>query len=317
MDRTSQVVSMAGAAFVVASLAILPAAAAEYPMKSITIVAGSGPGGATDTFARIIARQMEKEWKQNVIVVNKPGAGGALAAGQVKSDVPDGHTLVTSHSGTFSTTWQSMNNPTYGVDDFTYINSMTSASCAWVTRADSPYKTLKDVWAAAKSGKSVSFGGLTAENKKYAAYVARKEGVEIKAISLKSVPEVLQAVLGGHVDFGFSGGTHAQYVKKGDLRVLAAIGGSRVSDSPDVPTLKEMGYGVTDCAVFMIAGPKGIPADIVNKIADVVSKAMQTDEAKKFLESRDSEAMTVGPVELEKIIKEDAAAYGAVKDVPN
>lgn len=317
MSRISRLILTAGVALAAGFSTLPPATAAEFPTKQINLVAAGGPGGAVDTLARIVARTMEKDWGQNVVVVNKPGAGGALGAGQVKNDASDGHTLVVGHTGTFSTTWQSMDKATYGVDDFTYINTLTTADCAWVTRGDSPYKTLKDVWAAAKSGKTISYGALTPESKKFASYIAGKEGAQIKAITLKSVPEILQAVLGGHVDFGFSGGGHGQYVKKGDLRVLAAVGGARVSDSPDVPTLKEMGYNISDCAVFMIAGPKGIPADIVKKLADIVSKAMNSEEAKKFLESRNSAAMTVGPDGLEKIVKEEAAAYVIVKDMPN
>jgi tripartite-type tricarboxylate transporter receptor subunit TctC len=195
------------------------------------------------------------------------------------------------------------------------VNSLASSACAWVARADSPFTTLKDIWAAAKSGKSISFGAYSTDNKMYVDYIARREGVQIKGVTFKSVPEVLQAVLGGHVDFGFSGGSHAQYVQKGTLRVLAATGDSRTGDSPDVPTLKEMGYGVTNCAIFAIGGPKGIPADIVNKLADAIAKAMHTEEAAKFLEARDNIALNDGPSGLTHRMKEDAAAFADIKKV--
>ena len=286
--------------------------AADFPAKPITIIAASGPGGAVDLLSRIVGRYMEQAWGQTVVILNKAGGAGGIGATQAKSAAPDGYTLVTSNHGTWSNAWQQMEKPTFTVDDFTYINSMMGGGCAWVTRADGPYKTLKDMIGAAKSGKQVSFGAFSPENKLYVDYLAKREGIQIRSITFKSVPEVLQAVLGGHVDFGFSGGSHAQYVKKGMMRVLAATDVKRAPDSPDTPTLKEMGYGVSNCASFIIAGPKGLPKDITQKIADAVAKAMQTDEAKKFLDSRETTALLLGPDELSKLVHEDAAAYASV-----
>jgi tripartite-type tricarboxylate transporter receptor subunit TctC len=313
MQKMSRLTLWAAEVLAIVLVLSLPAVAADFPTKPITIVTGSGAGGAIDILSRILARHLEKEWGQSVIVNNKPGAGGMTAATLVKKEAPDGYTLLANNSSVFTTTWQLAEEQTYSVDDFTYVNSLTGSASAWVTRAEGPYKTLKDVWAAARSGKAVSFGSFAIDNKMLAEYVAKKEGVAIKTITLKSVPEILQAVLGGHVDFGISGGTHAQYVKKGVMRVLAVTGDSRVGDSPDVPTLKEMGYGVGDSVIFLVAGPKGMPADIVKKFADAIDKAMHTEEAIKYHESRESAALTIGSAALEQRIKEAAAEFAAVK----
>ena len=303
-----------GTAVVCASTAIgaQPALAQAYPTKEITIIAASAPSGAIDIFSRLTAKYMESAWGKPVIVKNVAGAGGAIGAAQAKNEKGDGYTFVTSNAGTFSTSWQQQANPTYKADDFVYIDTFSGAGCAWVAKGDGPYKTLKDIFAAAKSGKSVSFGAFSNENKLYLDYVAKKEGVQIKSVTMKSVPEVLQAVMGGHVDFGFSGGSHAQYVKKGMLRVVAATDNKRAPDSPDVPTLKEMGYGVSNCSVFMMAAPKGVPADIVKKVSDAVAAAMKTEESKKYLASRESEAVHLGPAGLTKYVMDDASGFATV-----
>jgi tripartite-type tricarboxylate transporter receptor subunit TctC len=103
-----------------------------------------------------------------------------------------------------------------------------------------------------------------------------------------------------------------QYVKKGLLRVVASTDVNRVPDSPDVPTLKEMGYGVSNCSVFMIAAPKGLPNEIIQKVSDAVVAAMKSAEAKKFLESREAEAIHLGPAGLTKYVKDEAAEFSTV-----
>lgn len=306
--------ALLGAVAALVAAHVTPASAQSYPTKEITIIAASAPSGAIDIFSRLLAKQMETAWGKPVVVKNVAGAGGAVGAAQAKSVPADGHTLVTSNAGTFSTAWQQMDQPTYKADDFVYVNTFSGAGCAWVTRGDGPYKTLKDLIAAAKSGKSVSFGAFSSENKLYLDYVAKKEGVQFKSVTLKSVPEVLQSVMGGHVDFGFSGGTHVQYVKKGLLRVVASTDADRVPDSPDVPTLKEMGYGITNCSVFMLAAPKGTPKDVVQKISDQMVAAMQSPEGQKYLESRESRAIHLGPDGLTKYVMNEAAGFKTVTD---
>jgi tripartite-type tricarboxylate transporter receptor subunit TctC len=293
---------------------IAPASAQSYPTKEITIVAASAPSGAIDIFSRLLAKQMESAWGKPVVVKNVAGAGGAVGAVQAKSAAPDGYTLVTSNAGTFSVSWQQMEQPTYTADDFVYVNTFSGAGCAWVAKGDGPYKTLKDLIAAAKSGKSVSFGAFSNENKLYVDYVAKKEGVQFKSVTMKSVPEVLQSVMGGHVDFGFSGGTHVQYVRKGLLRVVASTDTARVPDSPEVPTLKEMGYGISNCSVFMLAAPKGTPKDVVQKISEQMVAAMKTEEGQKYLESRESAAIHLGPDGLTKYVMDEAAGFKTVTD---
>ena len=315
ISRLSRLTFRAVTVFAIISACSLPAAGTDFPSKQITLVVATGPGGVADSLARIVARYMEGEWGKNVIVLNKPGAGGALGLAAVKNEVPDGHTLVVANGGAFASQWQIMESPTYKVDDFTYVNSLASSACAWVTSAQSPYITLKDVWTAAKSGKSVSFGAYSIETKMYMDYVARKEGAEITGVIFSSVPEALQAVLGRHVDFGFSGGSHAQNVKDGTMRVLAATGDARTGDSPDVLTLKEMGYGVSNCAIHAMAGPKGIPEDVVNKLANGIGKAMQTEAALKFLKGQNDLGLNDGPAGLADRMKTEAAAFAEIKNV--
>ena len=312
MDIQSAVVlksTMALGAIVFTAIMPVPVQAAEYPTKPITIIAASPPGGAVDLFSRIIGRHMEKEWGQAVVVLNKSGGGGGIGIAQLKTEAPDGYTFGVSNSDTWSKNWQHMEKPNYTVDDFAYVSSFAGGGCAWVTRAESPYKTWKDIIAAAKSGKSLSFGAFSTDNKLTLNHVGRRDGIKFKTVTYKGISEILPAVLGGHVDFGFSGGSHAQYVKKGTLRVLVATDEKRAPDSPDVPTLREMGYGVSNCAFFMIAAPKGTPGDIVDKVEAAIARGMKTEEMKKYLDSRETTAMVLKPAELARRLKQDAQEY--------
>ena len=256
-----------------------PAPAADYPSKSITMIAGSGAGGAVDTLARIFARHMEKDWGQQVVVHNKAGAGGSIGAQQIKSEPPDGHAIMVINSAALATSWQIIDPAPYTVDDFTYISTVAGATCGWVVKGDSPYKTWKDIVSAAKAGKSVSFGAYSPDNRLVLSYVAKQEGINFKIVNFKSTTEIITAVLGGHVDFGFTGGNHVQHVKKGTMRAVAAVDDKRLPDSPDVPTLQELGYDVNECAFFVVAGPKGMPDPVVTKIADLVARISNSDES--------------------------------------
>src|SRR3972149_4121312 len=117
ISRSTMFASLTVAAL--AGVAAAPALAQTYPTKEVTILAGSAPGGAIETFSRLVGKYMEQAWGKPVIVVNRAGAGGAGAAAQAKSATPDGYTLVTSNGGTWTNAWQQMEKPTYGVDDFT------------------------------------------------------------------------------------------------------------------------------------------------------------------------------------------------------
>jgi tripartite-type tricarboxylate transporter receptor subunit TctC len=291
------------------AVASAPAASADYPTKQVTVFIGSGPGGATDHLARVIARHIEKDWGQPAVAINKPGAAGIVAATQLKSEAPDGHTIMVSNSNAMSISWQSLANPPYTVDDFTYISSLATPVCGWVARSSGAYKSWKDIVTAAKAGKSISFGAYSPDNRLMLDYVAKQENISFKVVNFKSTTEVMTAVLGGHVDFGFTGGNHVQHVKKGTMIAIAATDVQRLPDSPNVPTLRELGYDVGNCAFFMVAGPKGMPADVTQKLGDFIAKIVKTDEVEKYIEAREQHTLVLGPAEVTKRMKQDAEDY--------
>jgi tripartite-type tricarboxylate transporter receptor subunit TctC len=286
-----------------------PAAGADYPAKQVTIFIGSGPGGATDHLARVIARHIEKDWRQAAVPINKAGAAGIVAATQLKAEAPDGHTILVANSNAMSISWQAIANPPYTVDDFTYITSLATPICGWVARSDGPYKSWKDIVAAGKAGKSPSFGAYSPDNRLMLDYVAKQENMSFKVINFKSTTEVMTAVLGGHVDFGFTGGNHVQHVKKGTMVAIASTDEQRLPDSPNVPTLRELGYDVGGCAFFVVAGPKGMPAAITQKLADFITNIVKTDEVTKYIEAREQQTLLLGPEDVTRRMKQDAETY--------
>ena len=114
-------------------------------------------------------------------------------------------------------------------------------------------------------------------------YISKKEGFPIKSVPFKGGAETLTAVMGGHTDFGFSGGLHIKYTKSGKLNTLAAFSGSGLAAEPQVPSLTKLGYDIDSGGAITLCLPKGTPDDIVMKLENAVSQAVQSEEYKSLM----------------------------------
>jgi putative tricarboxylic transport membrane protein len=263
------------------------AVAADYPTKPITMYIGFRPGGAVDTTGRLIADKISKILGQPVVAVTKAGGGGTVMASQLINATPDGYTIGMGASAAYTLAPQINKNIKYKIDDFTHLATLTYPSDAIVVKADSPYKTLKElIDAHKKSGQPISFASQVSASRLMTDAIAAKTGVKFKVIPVKGGAVGIQEVLGGHIDCTWSGSGWTEQVRAGKLRALATMSAERMKDYPNIPTLLELGYGFTFTDTFMLSAPKGVPADIVAKLSAALKQAISDPSVQKILHDK-------------------------------
>ncbi|MYJ71720.1 MAG: tripartite tricarboxylate transporter substrate binding protein [Rhodospirillaceae bacterium] len=255
---------------IVASGLAVPAVAADYPSKPVTLVIPYRAGGSTETMGRVFSKALGKELGTRVIVRTRPGAGGAVGATEVAKKKADGYNLL--FAAAVSLLWPPLRQKVeFDLDSFTYIGQITNYQQALVARQDAPYNTLKELIAHAKK-KRLNYADQGAMTRAFVEYIASKEGVKWTGIPTKGGGEMVPFLLGGKVDFAWSGGIHNRFA--GKMKVLLSFNATRLVASPDIPSIGEQ-YGVAMPSQAVIVGPKGLDAALVAKIEGAIAKAVK------------------------------------------
>ena len=287
MTRHFSKILMVSVAAVAVTLAGGLATAAGFPEKPITMLIGFNPGGAVDTTGRIVADKLSKILGQPVVAVTKAGGGGTIMASQLINADPDGYTIGMGASAAYTLTPLINKNIKYKIGDFTHLATLTYPSDAIVVKADSPYKSLKDMIEAHKKDKKpISFASQVSASRLMVMTISDKTGVEFKVIPVKGGAIGIQEVLGGHIDTTWSGSGWTEQVRAGKMRALATMAPDRMKDFPDVPTLDELGYNFHFVDTFMLSAPKGVPADVVAKLQGALKQIMSDPEVQETLHSK-------------------------------
>jgi len=269
-------------AFAVLAMVAAPGSAQDYPAQPITVIVGFGPGGATDTLARIVAKYSDKYLGQPMVINNMPGANTEISLVALKKAAPDGYTLCTINIP-HALSNILMRETQYEMDDFKYLaNFVVDPGLIGVRADDDRFKTLDDLikYAKANPGKTTwATSGIGSDDHIAANMFEVATGVKVRVVPYKSDAEILAAVLGGHVDVGgFNVGNAAEQVLAGKIRALGVMAEKRYPDLPDVPTLKEQGYDVISDSSRGIVAPKGIPDEVAQKLGDAFRKISQDPE---------------------------------------
>jgi tripartite-type tricarboxylate transporter receptor subunit TctC len=277
-------------AVLAAALALAAIGAHAFPTKTIRLIVGASAGGTTDTLAREIAEDMTRTLGQTVIVENKPGAGGNIAAMEVARAPADGHTLLvafTSHTMNASLFRKLPYDP---VKDFTPVALLAKVSSVLVTRADAPYRDVRDVLAKGKAASApltfaIGGTGSSLHMDTYGFEVA--SGLPVTQVPFKGTSPALADVVAGHVDLMFAPVNGARpLVQGGKLRALAVAGNKRVAAFPDAPPITEaLPRYVPNNGWFGVLGPAGMPADVTRTLNAAVNKAMQQPKVLGRLEA--------------------------------
>jgi tripartite-type tricarboxylate transporter receptor subunit TctC len=287
--------------------AVRGASGADYPSKPINLYIGSTPAGSTDVLGRVLAKTLQQALGQPVIVANRTGAGGGVMATRLLHSPADGYTLGMAISQAYSGNPVIMPAATkYTVGDFTHLASVSKGQCALVTSAEKPYRTLADLVEAARRGPAPVYASQSPLTRVVADFIAKVAGVKFKVITVQGGGEMMQAILGGHADFGFSGGPHVDFVKAGRMRVLASAEGARLATSPEVPTLREQGYDVTSCSLFVVSAPPNLPAEVKDTLTRGLKSAIEAPDMRALIRSLRYPEYYLGPDELTQALQAEA-----------
>jgi tripartite-type tricarboxylate transporter receptor subunit TctC len=269
---------LALAAATTAALAPIGSALAQaYPNRPITMIVPWPAGGSTDRHLRTLAEIASKHLGQTIVVENKPGAGGTLGPGQMALTAkPDGYTIAQFPMGMLriphmqKTQW----NP---LTDFSFIIGVSGYTFGFTVKADSPYKTFNDyIEAARKNPGKVDYGstGIGTSPHLLMEELAANAKVNLVHVPFKGNADLQQALLGGHVQAQSDATGWDKFVDGGQMRLLVTFGDKRTKRWPDVPTAKDLGYGVVSSSPYGLVGPKGMDPAIVKTLHDAFKKAM-------------------------------------------
>jgi tripartite-type tricarboxylate transporter receptor subunit TctC len=290
MLRTLTVV---GTLWAILAQGVMPAVAQGYPTKPIKVVAGSAPGGGTDVLARITAEFLSKRLRQAVVVENRPGAAGSIAAQYVATSAPDGYTVYFA-STEFASLPAVRKDLSYRFDNFTYLLKVFSSQPMMLARATLPVSSLRELaeYMKANPGKlrygSTGVGGVVHLSM---AGIEGAVGAKGAHVPYTGSAPIFTDMLGGFVDVTQSSPPFAE-----GLKVLGSVGSKRNASYPELPTLAEAGIskGTWDLW-FGIVAPANLPAPIAELLTKEIEAVMEDPEAiAKFAEVRNKPDVVLG-----------------------
>jgi tripartite-type tricarboxylate transporter receptor subunit TctC len=295
--------------------------AQAYPDKPIQYVIPFAPGGESDVAARLQAQVFSAKYKQEMIVVNKPGAGGALAWSWINNQPGDGYTIVGVNLPHI--VLQPLEpNTQFKTEDMVPVYFFHYTPDAIIVAADSPFKTFADLVAAARAKpEAVSFAGSGTNSANHIAQVRldREQKIKTTYVPFKGTGDLVSSVLGGHVSAAMSYSTLA-IQQKGKMRMLAVATEKRLAQFPDVPTFKELGMNWVDGAYRGVGVPKATPPALRKQVSDVMDAINKDPELRRKMveggfEVTDIalEAIPAFMAERSKDYLESARALGLVK----
>jgi tripartite-type tricarboxylate transporter receptor subunit TctC len=323
MRRETPVMIKAGALLAVALVLAGPAARAQtYPSKQITLIIPFTPGGSNDLVGRAIGRKLSEAWGQPVVVENRGGGGTLIGSAAVAKAPPDGYTLLLV-SPTFTinpATRRTM--PFDTARDFTPIAFIGRATLLVTTSNKLPVQSAGELFALAKSRPgqvTYASAGLGSINQISTELIALAAGVKLAHVPYKGGAPALNDLAGGHVDMYVSSIPQAlQLVRSGQIKPLAVTSSRRTALLPDVPTLAECGTPGADAETWWgIAGPAGMPADVVHALNAEINKILISPELVTFLTNEGAETEPMAPQQFGDMIRREIARWTKVAHEAN
>lgn len=249
--------------------------AQDYPTNPITMLVGYGAGGQTDLIARATARVMSDQLGVPINVVNKPGAGGAVAATDLQGADPDGYTILFHSNSVVNSAPFLMERVDFSPEDFEYAGMITAYQIGMAAPIDAPYNNLSEYVAWAKENPGSTYGALSPAGRMYINEIIKAEGLDVNIVPLQSGSEMINALLGDQVAMAFSGGIHYRYPD--ELKTVSALTTFRHISAPDVPTIEESGFPLGMDSRTTLFLPKDTPRAILDSLAAAL-KAVEADE---------------------------------------
>jgi len=300
---------------VISALMTAGALAQQFPTKPIRLLVGFAPGGGTDIVGRVIGQKLSEWWGQQVVVENRAGATGTIAADFVSKAAPDGYTLLMGHVNSNAiapTLFKKL--PYDAVKDFASVTYIGYVPNVLTVHPSLPVKSVKDLVALAKTrpGELTCASSGTGSTQHLALELFMTlTGVKIIHVPYKGSGQAIVDLVAGQVQMNFDTMPPViDHIKSNRLRALAVTTPKRASQLPDIPTLDETGLkGFEMTNWYGIVAPAGVPRDIINKMSADINKALQDPGVRKRLVDVGTEIGGGTPESLDNFIKTEIAKY--------
>jgi tripartite-type tricarboxylate transporter receptor subunit TctC len=275
--------------------------AAQFPSKPVRIIVPYTPGGGTDIISRALAAKMQETWGQQVLVENRPGANGIIGTEVMVKSPPDGHVVAMVVGAHVVNAVLQKSMPFDPIADTTAVSLV--ATSPWVIGIwpGVPAQNLKEFIAYAKANPGkLRFGSSESSSRLAGEQFKQVAGVDMVHIAYKGGGQIVQDMLGGHVEVGFTSVlTFLSHHKSGKLRILAVGGKSRAGAMPDVPTAAEAGLpGYETYVWYGMYAPKGTPRDVTSKIQQEIARLVKLPEFAERFANLGADAVASTPDEF-------------------
>jgi tripartite-type tricarboxylate transporter receptor subunit TctC len=290
--------------------------AEDFPARTIKLLVGAPPGGTTDTIARAIATPMAAALKQSVIIENRPGAGGNLAADMVAKAAPDGTTLLVSFSSHTINASLYPKLPYDPVADFTPITKLATVPSLLVGNRKLPARDLGALIALAKTQPdklTIGIGGIGSSLHLAGEQLKLATGIRVLNVPYKGTAPALTDLIGGQVDLMFvSLVTGAEQVRGGKLRAYGVTSAQRQPAFPDLPAIGETVPGFESTAWFGVFGPAKLSASVTEKLNAVIVAALAEPELRERLKTEGATPVGDTPAAFAAFVREDIARWAPI-----
>lgn len=297
-------------------LAATAATAQDFPTKSITFVVPFAAGSATDTLARAVGQAVTNETKQAVVIDNKPGASGMIAASAVAKAPADGYTVLITTNTTHAANEHLYKKLSYDpVKDFAPVAGLGKGGQVMVVKPDLPVKTVQEFIAHAKKNPGkINFGSGSSSSRIAGELLQQMAGIELLHVPYKSNPLAVADMLGGTIDMMITDTTTGlPQVQSGKLRALGYSGDKRSRLAPDLPTISEAGVKGYEMSYWFAAyAPAGTPPAVVKRLNALLVAATRSGPVTAFYEKTGVDAFTTTPEGLATFQADETKKWGDI-----
>lgn len=304
------------AAITLVSLGTTAARAAEYPSKPVSFVVPFGAGSATDQLARALGAAITGKTGQAIVVENKPGASGIIAAQFVARAVPDGYTvLITTNTTQTANPHLFKKLPYNPLTDFQPVTALGRGGQVLVVRANAKYKDVGEIVQQARSAPGkLTFGSGNSSSRVAGEMLKQLAKIDLTWVGYNSNPNAMNDLLGGHIEMMLVDTVVGlPQIAAGKLRPLAATTATRIPQLPNVPTMQEAGIKDFEMGYWFAAYlPANTPAPVAQKLRELLVQAVNDKQPKSFFQLTGTQAWTTTPAELSAFQRIESDKWGRV-----
>jgi tripartite-type tricarboxylate transporter receptor subunit TctC len=307
---------------VLATLAIDTAAAQTFPSRNLRFVGIATPGATSDVIGRTVGEPLARQVKQSVVVENRAGAGGTLAAAAVARSEPDGHTLLLTTSAQSGMTWLYSNLPFDPVKDFSGVTTLAELPSVLVVPPQRAWNSLKDLVAAAKArpgALNFGSGGTGSGTHLSSEKLMMGAGISANHVPYKGTSEALIEIMAGRLDWLYTpAASVVSLLKDGKVKGLIVSSKARMEQLPDIPAAAEAGLAEAEYVFWVgLLAPRRTPRPVVARLNEEIVKVLGTPELRERFRQLGAEPLPMQPAAFDAFLAADTRATGRIAKAAN